>query len=37
MEDWAIPCGPISSCHPRSNVREDKKREEIKDVIVVVE
>ena len=27
VEDWAIPWGPISSCHPRSSVREERNKE----------
>lgn len=37
VEDCAIPCGPISSCHPRSNVRDEIKREETKERTVSAE
>ena len=30
----AIPCGPASSCHPRSRVRVDRSREEKKEEAV---
>jgi len=37
VEELAIPCAPILSCHPRSRVREAKNREEMNEVVVIAE
>lgn len=35
-ERFLIPCGPIFSCHPRSIVRDEKNREEVKDIVEII-
>lgn len=35
-ESLPIPCGPIFSCHPRSIVRDERRREELKESAAVI-